>query len=110
MPVPVVDKIQPIKDWICTKPQYFTGYSVVIKTKERRVANLELAFSNAPPPPPPKEREAQEPVLPSPRLSTHKPTSHSEGQSKTSSSKRESSTLPSKGLIDFVKFTLSVQL
>jgi len=97
MPVPVVDKIQPIKDWICTKPQYFTGYSVVIKTKERRVANLELAFSNAPPPPPPKEREAQEPVLPSPRLSTHKPTSHSEGQSKTSSSKRESSTLPSKG-------------
>jgi len=97
MPVPVVDKIQPIKDWICTKPQYFTGYSVVIKTKERRVANLELAFSNAPPPPPPKQREAQEPVLPSPRLNTHKSTSHSEDKSKASSFKRESSTLTSKG-------------
>merc|ERR1719495_860073 len=70
--LPLVEQTQPIKEWICTKPQYFTGYSVVIKKKERRVANLELALSNAPPPPRPQERPAQEPVLPSPRTATHK--------------------------------------
>ena len=63
------------------------------------MANLELAFSNTPPPPPPKERAAQEPVLPSPRLSTHKSTTHSEDQSKTSSSKKEITTYPSKGIV-----------
>eukprot|EP00092_Neocalanus_flemingeri_P079826 GFUD01099486.1.p1 GENE.GFUD01099486.1~~GFUD01099486.1.p1 ORF type:complete len:402 (+),score=123.95 GFUD01099486.1:157-1362(+) len=95
----ILDQIQPVKDWINNKPAFFSGYSVVIKTKERRLANLELAFSNTPPPPPPKERVAQEPVLPSPRLSTHKSASHSTNRSKSSSHKRDGTTLVSKGML-----------
>jgi len=97
-PPALVEQTQPIKEWICTKPQYFTGYSVVIKKKERRVANLELALSNAPAPPRPQERPAQEPVLPSPRTATHKSPACQQNQSKALSSKKDDVSSPSTGL------------
>jgi len=104
-----VEQTQPIKDWICTKPQYFTGYSVVIKKKERRVANLELALSNAPAPPPPQEREPQEPVLPTSRPVTITAPAHLDHQTKNHSSKKQNLASTSAGLSDQLPGELQVQ-